>query len=486
MILFIGPSVIGAFERCLVPRCVGPNSCVTSRGYCDFMKSKLARKFVCSDCAATHLSWLGRCPSCGSWNSIEEAVEVSDTFDMRFGGELVAYEPSALLESRFIPSSFAEFDAALSGGVVLGSTILIGGEPGIGKSTLALQVAASFTRQGYVVLYVSAEESVAQIQSRAYRLGIGPGNLELLHGVELSDVIGKIEKFDLVVIDSVQAIGDSNHAGLIGSVNQVRHCAQRLNELAKALGKTIIMLSHVTKDGSIAGPKLLEHLVDTVLMVEGERGAQSRSVRCLKNRFGKVSEVGYLTMSEVGFADEPDPTELFVADRLVDAPGSVVSATRDGNRIRLVEVQVLAVPNTRDVPRRQFLGVNSQRCLVILGMIEHFGQIRLDKHDIFVSVAGGASFEDPGLDLAIAISVVSGVLRTPLPSKFACFGELGLTGEIRNVPGATERADELARRGFSSVLSPISGSNTGGKTIKSLSSALEACGLKKEIRPANC
>ncbi len=442
------------------------------------MKAKSATKFECIECGAAQLGWLGQCPTCGSWNTIE-LVSILDIprNEMSVVVPSVAYDPASVLGNDLVSTGLMEFDRALSGGLVLGSTTLIGGEPGIGKSTLALHIAASFVVHNYSVLYVSAEESVGQVQRRALRIGVGNGKLELYQSVELESVLSKLAHYDLVIVDSIQAIGDPNHTGLAGSVNQVRHCAQKLNELSKATGNTVVILSHVTKDGSIAGPKLLEHIVDSVFVLDGERSANARSIRCLKNRFGKVSEVGYLTMSAVGLIDEPDQADTYLVDRLGNAPGSVVSATRDGNRIRLVEVQVLAVRNQRDVPKRQFLGFSTQRCLVILGMIEHFANIRLDRYDIFVSIAGGVSFDDPGLDLAVAVAVVSGVLQQPIPTKLAIFGELGLTGEIRNVVGTKERIEEITRRGFvfASTL-PIDSASTqnGSRTLKD---ALQACGL---------
>lgn len=448
------------------------------------MKAKTAHKFACLECGSIQATWLGRCPSCGNWNTIELVNTICETFGEVPGADPFEYDSASVVANRKVPTQFAEFDRALSGGVILGSTTLIGGEPGIGKSTLAMHLAASFAMGNMNVLYVSAEESVDQISQRASRLGVQVRGLEFLHTVELNDVLVRIGKYELVIVDSVQAIGDSNHAGLIGSVNQVRHCAQRLNEASKANAKTALLLSHVTKDGSIAGPKLLEHLVDSVFVIEGDRSGDSRAIRCLKNRFGKVSEVGYMRMGEHGLADEPDQSAVSLADRLLGASGSVVSATRDGNRIRLVEVQVLAVLNQREVPRRQYLGVSSQRCSVILGLIEHFAEIRLEKYDLFVSIAGGMSFDDPGLDVAIAIAIVSGVLRKPVSPILASFGELGLTGEIRKVRGANERIEELRRHGFLELLIPVSETQhkvgRDIKSMKTLNEVLQAAGLQKD------
>ncbi len=381
-------------------------------------------------------------------------------------------------------SGSLEFDRALSGGIVPGSTILVGGEPGIGKSTLALASAAAIAKAGSAVLYVSAEESGEQVGARAKRLGLDGPKLDFVRTSELASILASFQDYDLVVVDSIQAIGDPELGGLGGSVSQVRHCAQAINEAAKSGTTAAMILSHVTKDGSLAGPKLLEHLVDAVFVIDGDRSSDARVIRCMKNRFGKVSEVGYLKMDSQGLLDEPDPGAAQLQDRLAGAPGSVVTAARDGNRVRLVEIQALVVANPREIPKRQFLGLSSQRCAVVIGLLEHFADVRLDKLDIFMSIAGGVNSDDPGLDLAIAAAIVSGAFRIAIGAEVALFGELGLTGELRKVRSDLERIEELRRHGFSSFVVPAKGGErpptSGELNVRTLSEALARIGLTRE------
>lgn len=449
------------------------------------MKAKIAEKFFCNNCNALHATWVGRCNSCGSWNSIEAIANSSllvhnATFEVP--GSLADV---ALLDTARISTGSSEFDRALCGGIVPGSTVLVGGEPGIGKSTLAVQVATFIARGDRPVLYVSAEESGEQVAARSNRLQLDSTGVDFVHSADLAVVLAAMGSYKLIVVDSIQALSDPELGGLVGSVSQVRHCSQALNAGSKAKKTAVLILSHVTKDGSLAGPKLLEHLVDAVFVIDGDRSGDSRVIRCQKNRFGKVSEVGYFKMEGLGLADEPDPGAEQLADRLAGAPGSVVTAARDGNRVRLVEVQALAVANPRDVPRRQFLGLSSQRCAVIIGLVEHFANLRLDRFDIFMSVAGGLNSDDPGLDLAIAAAIVSAVLAKPVPESVSLFGELGLTGEVRKVKGDQDRIDELRRHGFTSFIVPARTAEkacvTGEKSTRTLSEALEIAGLKRSV-----
>lgn len=448
------------------------------------MKARAAAKFTCTSCGANHATWLGRCSACGEWNTIEVLRHFPAKSGLDALAPVVALNGVGVASGERMSSGSVEFDRALSGGIVRGSTILVGGEPGIGKSTLALATASAIASSGSSVLYVSAEESGEQVAARASRLGLNAPKLDFVRTSELASILAVFQQYSLVVIDSIQAIGDPELGGLGGSVSQVRHCAQALNEAAKSSATAAMILSHVTKDGALAGPKLLEHLVDAVFVIDGDRSSEARVIRCMKNRFGKVSEVGYLKMDSEGLTDESDPGAAQLEDRLAGAPGSVVTAARDGNRVRLVEIQALVVTNPREVPKRQFLGLSSQRCAVVIGLVEHFANIRLDKLDIFMSIAGGVNSDDPGLDLAIAAAIVSGALRIPLAEGVTLFGELGLTGELRKVRGDEERIEELRRHGFSSFVVPAKGAErsraSGEHNVRTLSEALGFIGLTRE------
>ncbi|KJF18009.1 ATPase domain-containing protein [Acidithrix ferrooxidans] len=450
--------------------------------------SKNSPKYACGDCGSGYATWLGQCGVCGGWNTIAPIVRPNN---ISGADKRVSVAPSVLSQvangpSVRISSGLSEFDRALSGGIVMGSTTLIGGEPGIGKSTLALVVANSIGNANFRVLYVSGEESGAQVAGRASRMGLDSGAVDFLHAVELQEILGVVANYDLLIVDSIQAIYDGENTGMVGSVNQVRHCATTLNELAKANGICVLILGHVTKDGSIAGPKLLEHLVDAVFVLEGERSGQDRSIRCVKNRFGRVSEVGYFKMVNQGLVDEPDPSVAQLQDRLEGASGSVISAIRDGLRVRLVEIQALVVLNSREIPKRAFLGLSGQRCQVIVGLIEHFAKIRLDKFDIFVSLTGGVVSDDPGLDLGIATAIVSGVLGLALPQNVGVLGELGLTGEVRRVSGDAERITELQRHGFDrSIVPRLAEASRGARSVTTLNEALASLSLIKNKSSTN-
>ncbi len=443
------------------------------------MKGRNDQKFVCAACGARHATWLGRCGICGDWNTIG-ALRDQPAASGKAAVATVLSDVDASKVAR-IPTSLSEVDRAMSGGPVRGSTVVIGGEPGIGKSTLALAMAAHASRSGLRTLYVSAEESEGQLAERARRMGAASSGLDVVMTPELAAVLAVLGDYGMVVVDSIQALSDPELGGQAGSVNQIRHCAQALNVSAKESGTTAVILSHVTKDGSLAGPKVLEHLVDAVFVLEGERSDESRALRCLKNRFGKVSEVGFLRMGESGLQDEPDPGAAQLDDRLAGAAGSVMTAMRDGTRARLVEIQALVTPNPREVPKRQFLGLSSQRCNVILGLIEHFAAVKLDRFDVFMSIAGGHASDDPGLDLAIAAAIVSSALQRPVPADAAVFGELGLTGEVRKVRGEAERSAELKRHGFGRFVAPAGGDGPqGGRTsVRTLAEALQAMGLSR-------
>jgi DNA repair protein RadA/Sms len=357
-----------------------------------------------------------------------------------------------------VPVPIEEFARVLGGGIVPGSIVLIGGDPGIGKSTLLLQVALALAERG-PALYVSGEESVRQIKGRAERLGAGDGSgLLLMAETELEGVLSQIEAVQpgLAVIDSIQTMYDSTLESAAGSITQVRQCAARLQALAKGSGVPIFLIGHVTKDGAIAGPRVLEHLVDTVLYLEGDAQHAYRLLRAVKNRFGPTTEVGVFEMSGAGMAEVPNPSEAFLAERVVQAPGSVVGITLEGSRPLLVEIQGLTSPTAFGNPRRTANGVDLNRLLLMTAVLTRRLGMNLSDQDVFVNVVGGLRIDEPAADLAIAVALASSLRDRPVPVEAAVVGEVGLSGELRAVPQLNLRLREAAKLGFRRVVAPRS------------------------------
>ncbi|MDA8196775.1 MAG: AAA family ATPase [Actinomycetota bacterium] len=419
------------------------------------MAKKKSNSYICSVCDATFPTWMGQCSKCESWNMI---VEISDELldDSMESFSQPIEEVVANFDTAPVAISDPEVSRAIDGGVVAGSTLLIGGEPGIGKSTLALLLAKDAVGSGGRVLYVTGEESKEQVAARVVRCGLDTDGLEVIATSNIEKVVSTKVKYALVVVDSIQAISDSSIESPPGSINQVRQCSSLLSAFARRTKTPVVILSHVTKDGSIAGPKQLEHLVDSVFVLEGERSGSSRSLRSLKNRFGRVSEVGYLKMSSKGIRADQDFVASALVDRRSGAYGSAVTAIRDGLRVRLVEIQTLVVPTAKESPKRIFNGIASVRGGMIIGVLDHYIKLRSERFDIFVSVAGGVSIDDPASDLALAAAITSAITKLPIAKEVALFGEVGLTGEVRRVPLAYERYLELERHGFSTVIAPRS------------------------------
>lgn len=420
-------------------------------------------KFVCQSCGVESAKWMGRCTACGEWNTlVEETTAANDGRGswVRVGTSMPGPKPitvvSSEAEERF-SSGITELDRVLGGGIVLGSLGLVGGEPGIGKSTLLMQAAAYTARTRGAVLYVSGEESAAQLRLRAQRLGGLDDSLYVLCGSDAASIIDQIHKLKprLVIVDSIQTMYCSEIRSAPGSVSQVREAAAAFLRVAKTSGTPIILVGHVTKGGSFAGPKVLEHAVDYVLYFEGDSHHTFRVVRGVKNRFGSTHEVGIFDMKESGLAEVPNPSALLVSQRLEETPGSVVVCGIEGTRPLMVEVQALTsfVANN-STPRRQTTGIDYQRFCMILAVMEKRLGLRLSNQDVYLNVAGGFRLSEPAADLAAALAVSSSVRGRPMRPQMAVFGEVGLGGEVRSVGMTEQRLREAAKLGFSSCLLP--------------------------------
>ena len=426
-------------------------------------------RFVCQACAESFLRWEGQCRACGAWNTLVETVvrEPARRKAAPAGaGARTLDEPTALgaVHEPAVPRQaigIGELDRVLGGGLVRGSLVLVGGEPGIGKSTLLLQVAAGIASAGGgSVLYATGEESAAQVRLRAARLGLLDGapaeGIRVVAEAEVGRImeIARSELPGLVVVDSIQTATVDDLDGPAGSVGQVRESALRLMDLAKGEGIAVVLVGHVTKDGSLAGPKTLEHLVDAVLSIEGERYAALRLVRASKNRFGSTEEVGVFEMGERGLAEVADPARAFLAEHDGPAPGSVIAPTLEGSRPILVEVQALVAPGAVGSPRRTASGVDPNRVALLLAVLGRRAGIGLASHDVYLNLAGGLTVGEPGLDLPIAIALASSLRDRPVHDRTVAIGEVGLLGELRPVSGLERRLREAARLGFDRAIVP--------------------------------
>jgi len=415
--------------------------------------------YECTACGAQSPKWLGRCPGCGGWNTLEE-VRAAARSARPAARSAKAAHPVAIGdvvadETERFSTGLAELDRVLGGGVVRGGVTLLGGEPGIGKSTLLMQAVAGVAQGGLRVLYVTGEESAAQVALRARRLGV-PSSLLLLATTDLADALAALEaeRYDMVVIDSIQTLRSPELESPAGSVGQLRDVAGRLTEFAKARAVSLFVIGHVTKDGSLAGPKVLEHLVDTVLSFEGDASHAYRIVRATKNRFGPAQELGVFEMAQAGLREVPDASALFIAERPERAAGSVVTPTTQGTRPVLVEVQALVAPALYGAPRRVTTGLDANRLAVLLAVLQRRAGIQVLDQDVFASVAGGMRVDEPAVDLALCVAIVSSLRDRALPSELALFGEVGLTGELRAVARPGVRVQEARKLGFTRVLLP--------------------------------
>ncbi|WP_095589342.1 DNA repair protein RadA [Actibacterium ureilyticum] len=420
--------------------------------------------FTCTACGAAHQKWAGRCDACGAWNTIvEEAPLSAGPAAKSLGasrGRAIALGDLATTEAPPPRSSsgLGELDRVLGGGLVPASAILVGGDPGIGKSTLLLQAAAAFASSGLSCVYVSGEEASAQVRMRAQRLGLAQAPVKLATETNLRDILTTLEaeKPDLAIIDSVQTMWADNVDSAPGSVSQVRACAHELTTFAKRKGTAVILVGHVTKEGQIAGPRVVEHMVDTVLYFEGERGHQFRILRAVKNRFGPADEIGVFEMTGQGLGEVPNPSALFLSDRDTPVPGSAVFAGIEGTRPVLTEVQALVAPSPLGTPRRTVVGLDSGRLSTILAVLEARCGIPFAGLDVFLNVAGGMRVTEPAADLAVASALLSAREDTPLPADCVVFGEISLSGALRAVGQSENRLKEAQKLGFSTAIAPTS------------------------------
>ncbi len=424
--------------------------------------AKVKTKFVCEDCGYEAPRWLGRCPQCGQWNSLIESVESpSAGVVARQGGsrsvpQSIAAIPSDRLTRIQVPMD--EFNRTLGGGIVPGSVILVGGDPGIGKSTLLLQVFSLLARSGKKVLYVSGEESVHQVKMRAERLGAAEPSLYLLSETNLDHILNQIDSLapDLVVIDSIQAVYLDQVDSAAGSITQVRQCAGALVNMSKSHDRPTFIVGHVTKAGMIAGPRILEHMVDTVLYLEGERFHSYRLLRSVKNRFGSTNEVGVFEMQGEGLLEIANPSEAFLAERLAASTGSAVTVTLEGTRPLLIEIQALTSKTGSTFPRRTSNGIDLNRLLILVAVLSKRVGLGLSGEDVFVNVVGGMRVREPAVDLAVAAAIASSERNQPLPDDCAMIGEIGLSGELRSVSQLDRRLNEAAKLGFKRCVVPRS------------------------------
>lgn len=421
-------------------------------------KNKITSKYVCSECGAVTPGWLGRCPSCGKFGTINEEIEETVTVTEKSSRKPTYEKPVPLSEVEHeqltrIDSGIDELNTVLGGGIVPSSLVLIGGDPGIGKSTVMTQVACTLSEK-YKVLYASAEESRAQVKMRCNRLGEKSDKLMLMNETCLDNIIEEAEKYDFLIVDSIQAVYLSDLSGSSGTVGQVKECASRLMRFAKSTKTTVFIVGHVTKEGAIAGPKVLEHIMDTVLYFEGQPQDNYKLLRAVKNRFGSAQEVGVFEMREDGIHGVKDYNGIFVSEERGKEPGSLVTPSISGNRCMPVEIQTLLSKTVFGMPRRMPLGLDYNRTMLILAVLEKRAYMPFYTFDVYVTVMGGLKLTEPSSDLAVALALASSYKNEAVAGDVCAFGEIGLTGEIRPVTQAEKRVDTAIKLGYKKVLLP--------------------------------
>lgn len=450
--------------------------------------------YVCQECGEVSPRWVGKCPSCGGWNTLAEeapvaAVPGSGLSTAKRSGRAVKLEDLTGGGETFarIPTSLAELDRVTGGGIVPGSAILLGGEPGIGKSTLLLQLTAALANAGRNVVYFTGEEATSQVRMRADRLGLADAPVKLAAETNLGNIIATLSDVrgtDLVVIDSIQTLWADAIDAPPGTVSQVRAATQSLIRYAKAAGTALILVGHVTKEGQIAGPKVVEHMVDTVLYFEGDRGHPFRLLRSVKNRFGATDEIGVFEMASEGLREVKNPSELFLGDRDAQAPGTSVFAGVEGTRPLLVEIQALVAPSALGTPRRAVVGWDSNRLSMLLAVLDARCGVSFASHDVYLNVAGGLKISEPAADLAASAALLSSLSGLPLPSNHVYFGEISLSGALRPAGHMPNRLKEAQKLGFKSAVIPAAGEfETRGlklnlsrlKHLKDLAASLPSC-----------
>jgi DNA repair protein RadA/Sms len=417
--------------------------------------------FVCQNCGTAHKRWQGKCEGCGEWNTLSEEGAATERGPGRRPGKgrLFALEPltGESHDAPRLPSGLAELDRVTGGGFVRGSVLLLGGDPGIGKSTLLIQATAALARAGHRAVYISGEEAVAQVRLRAERLGLAETAVELASETSVEDIVATLSQGAvprLIVIDSIQTMWTDAVESAPGTVTQVRGAAQALIRFAKRSGAAVILVGHVTKDGQIAGPRVVEHMVDAVLSFEGEGSHQFRILRAVKNRFGPTDEIGVFEMTGTGLREVSNPSELFLSERDLGQPGTAVFAGMEGTRPLLVEIQALVAPSTLGTPRRAVVGWDPSRLSMVLAVLEAHCGLRLGAHDVYLNVAGGLRIQEPAADLAAAAALVSSLANAPLPADAVYFGEVSLSGAVRPVAQQAARLKEAAKLGFVRAMTP--------------------------------
>ena len=422
-----------------------------------------AQNFVCQSCGAASARWAGRCDACGAWNTLVEEGAVAPARLSR-KGRLFVIEPlkGQTLEAPRLASGVAEFDRVTGGGLVRGSVLLLGGDPGIGKSTLLIEVAAAYARHGHRAVYISGEEAVAQVRLRAERLDLTDAAVDLAAETSVEDIVatlshGKPPQF--LVIDSIQTMWTQTVESAPGTVTQVRGSAGELIRFAKRTGASVILVGHVTKDGQIAGPRVVEHMVDAVLSFEGEGSQQFRILRAMKNRFGPTDEIGVFEMTGSGLREVANPSELFLSERELGSPGTAVFAGIEGTRPLLVEIQALVAPTSLGTPRRAVVGWDPSRLSMVLAVLEAHCGVRLSGHDVYLNVAGGLRIAEPAADVAAAAALVSSLAHAPLPADAVYFGEASLSGAVRPVAQTAARLKEAQKLGFGRAIVPEAARN---------------------------
>ncbi|NWF39666.1 DNA repair protein RadA [Mariprofundus sp. NF] len=416
--------------------------------------------FVCQACGAEHRKWIGQCPDCGDWNSISEQVLEATSQRIGSKGKALATSPITEINSQSSPrrsSQIQELDRVLGGGIVPGSAVLIGGNPGIGKSTLLLQAAAKLAANSKKpVLYITGEESIQQVHLRGERIDAIHENLLLVSACELESMLATIDQIkpETVVVDSIQTTVSNRLTSAPGTVSQVRDCAAALIQNAKRIGHALILVGHVTKDGALAGPRVLEHMVDAVIYFEGDHGHAHRILRAVKNRFGPAGEIGVFEMTDRGLIGIRDASRLFLAERSADTPGSVVLACMEGTRPLLVEVQALVAPTVYSTPKRSAVGLDTGRVAMLTAVLERRIGLPLSQYDVYINIAGGARIAEPAADLAVMLAMVSAFQEKAVAADVALFGEVGLTGEVRPVGQPESRVKEAVNLGFTHLVLP--------------------------------
>ncbi len=449
--------------------------------------AKALASFVCQNCGAAYNRWQGKCEACGEWNTLVEesaagAAAVPNSLRPKRKGRAFALESLTgdTHDAPRTPSGMAELDRVTGGGFVRGSVLLLGGDPGIGKSTLLIQAASRMARQKHRSVYISGEEAVAQVRLRAERLGLANAPVQLAAETSVEDIIATLSqgtKPSLVVIDSIQTMWTDTVDSAPGTVTQVRASAQALIRFAKTSGATLILVGHVTKDGQIAGPRVVEHMVDAVLSFEGEGSQQFRILRAVKNRFGPTDEIGVFEMTGLGLREVPNPSELFLSERDLGTPGTAVFAGIEGTRPVLVELQALVAPTALGTPRRAVVGWDPARLSMVLAVLEAHCGVKLSGHDVYLNVAGGLRIQEPAADLAAAAALVSSLAGAPLPADGVYFGEVSLSGAVRPVAQMPARLKEAAKLGFKRAILPEltrgDGAGEAGLTLNAVGSLTE-------------